>query len=103
MPPRMRLLFRMCCCAMVLISADWAQPQRSVPAIATPANPFDTPEGVAQGGALFQTHCSYCHGARGEGGRGVDLTSGQYRRGGSDANLFSTVRNGIPGTEMPAV
>jgi len=66
-------------------------------------NPFDTPEGIAQGAALFQTHCSYCHGARGEGGRGADLTNGQYRHGGSDANLFTSVRNGIPGTEMPAV
>jgi cytochrome c oxidase cbb3-type subunit 3 len=66
-------------------------------------NPFDTPDGVAQGGALFQTHCSYCHGARGEGGRGADLTNGQYRHGGSDASLFISVRNGIPGTEMPAV
>jgi putative heme-binding domain-containing protein len=58
---------------------------------------------VEQGTALFQTHCSYCHRARGEGGRGADLTTGQYRHGGSDANLFTTVRNGIPGTEMPAV
>ncbi len=56
-----------------------------------------------QGRALFQTHCSYCHGTGGEGGRGADLTSGHYRRGGSDASLFTTVRNGIPGTEMPAV
>jgi putative heme-binding domain-containing protein len=67
------------------------------------SNPFDTPEGAAQGGALFQTHCTYCHGARGEGGRGADLTTGQYRRGGSDANLYNTIRNGIPGTEMPSV
>jgi putative heme-binding domain-containing protein len=72
----------------------WAQQQR---------NPFDTAEGLEQGIALFQTHCSYCHGARGEGGRGADLTTGQYRHGGTDANLFATVRNGIPGTEMPAV
>jgi putative heme-binding domain-containing protein len=66
-------------------------------------NPFDTPEGVEQGKALFQIHCTYCHGANGEGGRGADLTTGQYRRGGSNPNLFATVRNGIPGTEMPAV
>ena len=66
-------------------------------------NPFDTFRGVAQGRALFQIHCSYCHGANGEGGRGADLTTGRYRRGGSDANLYATVRNGIPGTEMPAV
>jgi putative heme-binding domain-containing protein len=81
-------------CLVALFAPCRAQVQR---------NPLDTAEGLEQGAALFQTHCSYCHGARGEGGRGADLTTGQYRRGGSDANLFTTVRNGIPGTEMPAV
>src|SRR5262249_45302955 len=50
-----------------------------------------------------QVHCTYCHGVRGEGGRGADLTAGEYRMGGSDRDLFRTVRIGIPGTEMPAV
>jgi putative heme-binding domain-containing protein len=63
---------------------------------------YDGPAGVETGAALFQLHCAYCHGARGEGGRGADLTSGIYRRGGSDANLYATIRNGI-GSEMPAV
>lgn len=84
---------------MTLLVAEAMAAQSSAPA---GANPFDTPEGAAHGRALFQTHCAYCHGANGEGGRGADLTSGQYRRGGSDANLFATVRNGI-GSEMPAV
>jgi len=66
-------------------------------------NPFDNPAGIEQGAALFQVHCAYCHGARGEGGRGADLTTGRYRRGGSDTELYATVRNGIPGTEMPAI
>src|SRR6478672_7068375 len=81
-------------CALALTLPLW--PQERV-------NRFDTPEGVQQGNALFQVHCTYCHGARGEGGRGADLTAGRYRRGGSDANLFDTIRNGIPGTEMPVV
>jgi len=70
-----------------------------LPAVA--ANPFGS--AVEEGRALFQMHCSYCHGARGEGGRGADLTTGVYRQGSTDAILFATVRNGIPGTEMPAV
>ena len=90
----MRRLMRTICCLAALTALGWAQ---------EPQNPFDTPQGVEQGSALFQTHCAYCHGARGAGGRGADLTTGQYRRGGSDANLFTTIRNGIPGTEMPAV
>lgn len=84
-------------CGAVLARQSSAQIQTSG------ANPFDTAEGAAQGGALFQAHCTYCHGANGEGGRGVDLTTGRYRHGGSDANLYATIRNGIPGTEMPAV
>ena len=63
-------------------------------------NPFESPQDVQKGDELFQTHCSYCHGAFGEGGRGADLTSGLYRFGGSDAELFRTIRNGIPGSEM---
>jgi putative heme-binding domain-containing protein len=52
---------------------------------------------------LFQTHCASCHGSRGEGsGRGADLSTGIYNHGGSDTDLFKTVRNGIPG-KMPAV
>lgn len=98
----MRPLLRVTCCLVAFSAPAWAQAQTS-PAAPAQINPFDTPEGAEQGRALFQIHCSYCHGARGEGGRGADLTSGEYRQGDSDANLFTTVREGIPGTEMPAV
>ena len=66
-------------------------------------NPFTSPEDLQQGNALFQKHCSYCHGSLGEGGRGADLTAGVYRMGGTDADLFRTIRNGVPGSEMPTV
>ncbi|MEO8050433.1 MAG: c-type cytochrome [Acidobacteriota bacterium] len=66
-------------------------------------NPFTTEADLQQGSALFQLHCSYCHGSHGEGGRGADLTAGVYKQGGTDPELFKTVRIGIPGTEMPAV
>jgi putative heme-binding domain-containing protein len=74
-------------------------------AAAAPAqeNPFSSPDDVEQGRRLFLTHCAYCHGSRGEGGRGADLTNGQYRLGGSPAQLFRTIRYGMPGSEMPAV
>jgi cytochrome c oxidase cbb3-type subunit III len=65
-------------------------------------NPFASEGGVQQGEALFQIHCSYCHGVHGEGGRGADLTAGEYRMGGSDPELFTTIRTGVPGSEMPA-
>src|SRR5205823_2127802 len=66
-------------------------------------NPFASEGDVQQGGALFQTHCSYCHGVHGEGGRGADLTAGEYRMGGSDQELFTTIRTGVPGSEMRMV
>ena len=66
-------------------------------------NKYDTPAGIDEGKALFQTYCAYCHGARGEGGRGADLTTGEYQHGSSESELFATIRRGIRGTEMPAV
>lgn len=66
-------------------------------------NPFATEADIQAGSAMFQTHCSYCHGVRGEGGRGADLTAGVYRMGGKDPELWKSIRIGIPGTEMPAV
>ena len=66
-------------------------------------NPFSSDADIQQGQALFQTHCSYCHGASGEGGRGADLTAGIYRRGGRDPELYASVRFGVPGSEMGPV
>jgi putative heme-binding domain-containing protein len=74
-----------------------------VPPAWAQTNPFETPKDVELGNRLFQTHCSYCHGANGEGGRGADLTQGRYRHGGSDSELFRTIRNGIEGSEMGPV
>jgi putative heme-binding domain-containing protein len=84
------------CWTTAFVTLAWSQEMART-------NPFDTPDGLRDGKALFQLHCSYCHGATGEGGRGADLTTGQYRHGGSDASLYASIRNGIPGTEMPAV
>ena len=91
----MRALLRIIGCSIPLAAFAQQPPAQQ--------NPFDTPAGREQGGALFQTHCTYCHGARGEGGRGADLTTGQYRYGASDTELFLTIRNGVRGTEMPPV
>ena len=103
----MGTLLRVACCFLALLPQLWAQrPGGRVgqpPRAPGEKNPFDTPQDVELGNRLFQTHCSYCHGAGGEGGRGADLTTGQYRFGGSDAELFNTIRNGIEGSEMGPV
>lgn len=90
----MRFLVLTCCLCIAFVAPRCMRAQ---------TNPFDTPEGLQQGAALFQNHCTYCHGARGQGGRGSDLTLGQFRHGGSDAELYATIRNGVRGTEMPSV
>src|SRR5258708_100660 len=66
-------------------------------------NPFDTPADPELGKMTFVTGggCSYCHANDGTGGRGANLAYGEYRFGGSDAQLFETIRNGIQGSDMP--
>lgn len=66
-------------------------------------NPFTSPDDVAAGGRIFRSHCAECHGLDGTGGRGTNLTSGQFRHGSSDEALYDTIANGIPGTEMPGI
>lgn len=58
---------------------------------------------IKEGASMFRANCSPCHGlsARG-GGRGPDLTSGRWTHGSSDAAIFRTITQGVPGTEMPA-
>jgi len=66
-------------------------------------NPFASDPAAAKiGASQFRANCAFCHGlgARG-GGRGPDLTRAQKRHGSSDADLFRTINEGIPGTAMP--
>jgi cytochrome c oxidase cbb3-type subunit 3 len=67
-------------------------------------NPFAGDAKVAKLGEYqFRINCAFCHGlnARG-GGRGPDLTKAQKKHGNSDADLFRTISQGVPGTAMPA-
>lgn len=60
------------------------------------------PKAAKAGESQFRANCAFCHGlgARG-GGRGPDLTRAQKRHGKTDADLFRTINDGIPGTAMP--
>jgi putative heme-binding domain-containing protein len=64
-------------------------------------NPYTSSSDVAIGRQYFLGHCAQCHGPEGEGGRGVNLTTGHYRHGSSDRQLYITIRQGVPGSEMP--
>ena len=58
---------------------------------------------LRRGARSYRSHCAECHGLKGEGGRGPDLTRGEYRLGSTDAALFKTIDDGIPGTQMPGI
>ena len=64
-------------------------------------NPFTTPADQAAGAKIFSAHCAPCHGAGGQGGLGPNLASGAFFHGGTDADLYSTITEGIAGTAMP--
>jgi cbb3-type cytochrome c oxidase subunit III len=56
-----------------------------------------------EGASQFRINCALCHGLRAQGGsRGPDLTRGVWNHGGSDADLFRTITQGVSGTLMPA-
>ena len=67
-------------------------------------NPLgNDPKLIAEGESQFRIDCALCHGLGARGGaRAPDLTRGVWSHGGSDAEIFSTIRAGVPGTLMPA-
>jgi len=67
------------------------------------SNPYSSPEDVLAGAGTYRQRCAVCHGPEGAGGKGTDLTRGRFRHGASDSELFQTIADGLPGTEMPGV
>src|SRR5260370_40141931 len=75
----------------------------ALPLRAQGKNPYAGDIKVAKLGEFeFRANCAFCHGlgARG-GGRGPDLTRTPKKHGNSDAEIFNTINNGVPGTAMP--
>jgi cytochrome c oxidase cbb3-type subunit III len=58
---------------------------------------------VVMGAKIFHSHCAECHGLKGEGGRGPNLTTNRFYHGSTDADLMRNISDGIPGTAMPGV
>src|SRR5258708_34982286 len=67
-------------------------------------NPFaNDPAAPAAGKAVFESTCAACHGAGAAGSeRAPALNTGTLQHGGSDQELFQTIRSGVSGTLMPA-
>ena len=88
-------------------SADPALP-REHPEARDLTNPVPaTPDSVAAGAALYTRHCATCHGPTGRGdgrlaaataaygARPSNLADATWRHGGSDGEIFVTIRDGI--------
>jgi putative heme-binding domain-containing protein len=57
---------------------------------------------VEAGQRLYGPQCQVCHGANGDGGPGIDLKLGRFRRASSDQDLARVITSGVQGTGMPA-
>ena len=64
-------------------------------------NPHTTPADRAAGAKIFRSHCAPCHGLRGTGGLGPNLTAGAFYHGSTDSDLYTNISEGIVGTAMP--
>ncbi len=65
-------------------------------------NPLKGNTAAAEAGKMtYVNSCQLCHGGDGTGGRGPALATRNYKHGGEDWQLFQTIRDGVPGTQMP--
>ena len=72
------------------------------PASDVTRNPLATnPIAVADGQRVYNQTCQSCHGPAGQGDRAPALTTTRFVHGNDDADVFHTIRSGIPGTQMP--
>jgi len=61
-----------------------------------------TPESVAAGKDIYQRRCAVCHGIKGQGGSGSDisppapdLTDAEWKHGSTDGEIFDVIKNGV--------
>jgi alcohol dehydrogenase (cytochrome c) len=86
----------LCLLALVATTLEAQSPE-------LPANPFQAdPAAAPAGERVFNSACVACHGGGAAGDRGPPLNTGRFEHGGEDYELFSTIRDGIPGTQMPS-
>ncbi len=73
------------------------------PAPGSLKNPYTgKQDAIAEGKQIwFRMSCYGCHGTMGGGGMGPNLTDAEWRYGGDDTSVFTTIKWGRPGG-MPA-
>jgi mono/diheme cytochrome c family protein len=105
-PPLLALSLSLSAC-----SGRDADLPREYRAIAVPSERLASPEARERGRRLFQEHCAICHGAAadGHGARRegmdrapADLTDPAWRERMSERRAYFRIREGVPGTSMPA-
>ncbi len=57
---------------------------------------------IENGARTYTNNCVYCHGPEGDQIPGINLLQGKFRRTLSDDDIARIIREGIPGTGMPA-
>src|SRR5215831_10436749 len=62
----------------------------------------NTAQDIVDGERAFMNTCANCHGPDGDQVSGIDLGRGVFKRAKTDQDLVQIVRNGVPGTGMPA-
>ena len=79
--------------------------------LATPPKPIDkeallaaiaSEPMVMQGTEAFKVRCAPCHGDRGQGLIGPNLTDDAWLNGGDHVDVYKTVRDGVQARGMPA-
>ena len=60
------------------------------------------PKSAASGEALFQLHCSMCHGHLGQGIIGPNLTDAYWLHGSKNHQIAQTIKEGVSEKGMPA-
>jgi len=86
---------------LALFAAALASAQEHIPE--NEKNPLaGKPEAITTGKRLYEQTCQACHGGNAAGSeRGPALSTGVFKHGGKDGELFLNIRNGLKGTQMP--
>jgi putative heme-binding domain-containing protein len=91
---------RWTCLFLCLLAPLAAQHDQSKEGKKNPA--MGNPESIAAGQKLFAKSCIGCHGPTGQGGRGPNLRQRGSWHPLDDDNLFTLIKKGVPGADMPA-
>ncbi|HMI03193.1 MAG TPA: PQQ-dependent sugar dehydrogenase [Pedobacter sp.] len=78
-----------------------SKPQQTLPLIWTACLLFcSTLSYAQQGGQIYKKYCAGCHGSSQEGNSATPLIKKNWVHGSSSSDIFKTIKEGVPKTEM---